>query len=257
MQSCPEDQNADSELRLSEHDYDIAIFHPRFRQLYGDSDLYNFGYWLDAEARLIDHAGEAARELVRQHISHDPGRTEARRVLDVGCGLGACTAQIASAYPQAEVTGINYSRAQVDHARRVHAAPRVSFEWMRAEAIAFPDESFDCIHAVETAMHFRTRQRFFEEARRLLVPGGRLVLTDVLVETATTFLPQENVIPDVPAYRSALAAAGLLPVTVDDIQTSTTLPFARALKRAGFTAYARGLEQTIKGYVIAVAEHPG
>lgn len=244
-------------LRLSEQDYDAAIFHPRFRELYGGSDLYNFGFWQDADGRSIDHAGNAARQLVRQHIAHDTNRTGARRVLDVGCGLGACTAQIASGYPQAEVVGINYSRAQIDHARRVHTAPRVTFEWMRAEAITYPDKTFDCIHAVETAMHFRTRHRFLEEARRLLVPGGRLVLTDVLVEAATTFVPEENVIRDVAAYRSALVAAGLVPVTVDDIQAETTLPFVRALKKAGFMAYARGLEQTIKGYVIAVAESPG
>ncbi|MBS4009479.1 MAG: methyltransferase domain-containing protein [Roseovarius sp.] len=242
---------------MSEQAYDTAIFHPRFRQFYGESDLYNFGFWRDADGQRIENPGEAARELVRRHIAQDPNRARARRVLDVGCGLGACTAQIASAYPQADVIGINYSSAQIDHASRLYAGPRVSFQRMRAESIAFQNETFDCIHAIETAMHFRTRQQFLTEACRLLRPGGRLILTDVLVEKATSFVPPENVLPTVGAYRSALEAAGLTPVTVEDIHADTTLPFVQMLKHNAMAAYARGLERSIKGYVIAVAERPG
>ncbi|WP_422001155.1 class I SAM-dependent methyltransferase [Roseovarius mucosus] len=256
MQSHPADQDANESLRLSEQAYDTAIFHPRFRQFYGESDLYNFGFWHDSDGQRIDHPGEAARELVRRHIAQDPNRARARRVLDVGCGLGACTAQIASAYPQADVIGINYSSAQIDHASRLYAGPRISFQRMRAESIAFQDDTFDCIHAIETAMHFRTRQQFLEEARRLLRPGGRLILTDVLVDKPTSFVPHENVLPTVRAYRAALEAAGLMPVTVEDIHADTTLPFVRMLKRNAMAAYARGLERSIKGYVIAVAEKP-
>lgn len=256
MQSPRDDRRQEDPLRLTEADYDFGIFHPAFRRLYDGSDLYNYGYWRDAAGGPVRRLGDAAAGLVRLHVEQDPQRAVARRVLDAGCGLGACTALLAAAYPGAAVVGINYSEAQIAHARRHHAGPGISFLRMDAAALDFPDDSFDCIHCVEAAMHFRPRQRFLNEARRVLVPGGRLVVTDVLTDRATSFIPAENVVSTLDAYARLLEAAGLGPAIVRDIRAETAAPFAELLRRNAMAAYARGLDRTITGYVLAVATKP-
>lgn len=244
-------------LRLSEEDYDFGILHPALRRLYGKTDLYNYGYWRDAAGGRIATLPEAATRLVELHIETDAHRDSARRVLDVGCGLGACTALFAAGYPQAEVVGINYSARQIAHAERHHAHPRVSFRRMDACALDFADRSVDCIHAVEAALHFRPRSAFLAEARRLLVPGGRLILTDILTESATSFVPPTNRLGTVEAYARSLEAAGLQPVALRDIRADTVLPFIEVMRRHAMPAYARGIDKAVSGYLLILATNPG
>lgn len=247
----------DDDLRLQQSDYDFAILHPALRRLYGTSDLYNYGYWRDACGHQIATLPEAAARLVSLHIETDPLRDSASRVLDVGCGLGACTELFAGAYPQAHVTGINYSMRQVAHAQQNHSGPRIDFRQMDATALDFPDQSFDCIHAVEAAMHFRPRSAFFAEARRLLVPGGRLILTDVLAHRPTTFIPAANGETSASDYSRALVAAQLQPVEVRNIYDDTAAPFAEVMHANAMRAYGRAIKEDISAYVLALAVNPG
>lgn len=244
-------------LRLSEKEYDLGIFHPALRRLYEGTDLYNYGYWRAVGGQRIASLPEAAGRLVALHVEADPHRAGVRRVLDVGCGLGACTARIAEGYPGATVVGVNYSGRQVEHARLHHAGPRVSFLRMDAGSLSFPDRSFDRIHCVESALHFRPRSRFLDEARRLLVPGGRLILTDVLTDGPSSVVPSANVVPSVAAYVAVLAAAGLRPIEVRDVHADTVVPFVAVLRTNAMAAYARAIARSITGYVLAHAVSPG
>ena len=244
-------------LRLSEEDYDFGILHPALRRLYGNTDLYNYGYWRDAAGGRIAALPEAATRLVQLHIETDTNRDSARKVLDVGCGLGACTALFAEGCPRADVVGINYSAGQIAHAERHHAGPRVSFRRMDACALDFRDRSVDCMHAVEAAMHFRPRSAFLAEARRLLVPGGRLILTDVLTESATSFVPPANRLGTAEAYSRSLESAGLQPVALRDIREDTVSPFIEVMRRHAMPAYARGIDKAVSGYLLVLATNPG
>ncbi len=244
---------SNNELRLSEADYDFGILHPALRRLYADTDLYNYGYWNGADSERIGSLPEAAVRLVQLHIGSDPSAGTASRVLDAGCGLGACTALLAAGYPQALIDGINYSARQIAYAEHRHAGPRVRFHQMDAVKIGFPDESFDCIHAVEAAMHFQPRSSFFSEARRLLKPGGRLIMTDVLTRSKPNFIPDANRLASAEDYARSLEDAGLKPAMLRDIYRDTVVPFTAALRANSMQAYARSIQDAVSGYLLVVA----
>lgn len=96
------------------------------------------------------------------------------RLLDVGCGLGQILHLGASR--GAVVYGIDSSPAMVERARR--KVPQATLEIGPAEAIPFPDDSFDLVTAVATFHHWADRERGLGEAVRVLAPGGRLFIVE-------------------------------------------------------------------------------
>lgn len=100
-------------------------------------------------------------------------RGVARRALDVGCGAGLSTAALR---PLAtHVVGVEPAAAMLTHSGTV--APDAAFAVARAEALPFRDGSFDLITAAG-ALNYTDLARSLAELRRVLVPGGRLVVYD-------------------------------------------------------------------------------
>ena len=111
--------------------------------------------------------------------------------------------------------------------------------------------------AVEAAMHFNPRRRFFEEARRVLVPGGRLILTDVLARRPTTFIPAANSESTISDYARTLVETGMQPIDISDILADTAAPFAKAMHDNAMHAYGRAIEDDVSGYLLVQAVTPG
>ena len=86
--------------------------------------------------------------------------------------------------------------------------------------MTFESASFDVVLCVEAAMHFRTRLRFFQEAYRLLKPGGTLILTDMLIGDRESLkqwhVPEENYLIEVDVYRRHMTEAGFKNVNIQD-----------------------------------------
>lgn len=96
-----------------------------------------------------------------------------RLVLDVATGPGFVAA--AAAERGAEVTGIDFSAAMVARARAHY--PAVQFAEGDAEALAFPDGSFDAVTIAFGLLHLARPDAALAEAHRMLKPGGRLAFT--------------------------------------------------------------------------------
>lgn len=123
----------------------------------------------------FDQGGEAyARfrpeyppELAEFLASVSPGRALA---VDVGCGSGQLTAQLAAHFDQ--VMGLDPSPAQIAHAA---THDRVRYLFAAAEELPVADHAAQLITAAQAA-HWFDLPRFFEEVRRVGAPHAVLAL---------------------------------------------------------------------------------
>ncbi len=96
------------------------------------------------------------------------------RVLDLGCGDGALTDRLAGA--GAQPVGVEVAQAALDRARARH--PGLPFELAPIDGpLPLADGAFDVVWSSEVIEHVADTARWLSEVRRVLVPGGRLLLT--------------------------------------------------------------------------------
>jgi SAM-dependent methyltransferase len=98
------------------------------------------------------------------------------RVLDVATGSG--NAAIAAARRNADVTGVDYVPALLERGRIRAAAEHLQVEFVTgdAEALPFPDASFDIVTSVYGAMFAPDHRKTASEMLRVCRPGGKIAL---------------------------------------------------------------------------------
>jgi len=94
-------------------------------------------------------------------------------VLDLCCGAGLIAGEAAAR--AVVVTGLDFSPAMLAEARAAH--PALHFAEGDAEAMPFPDASFDAVVSSFGIHHVPRPERALSEAFRVLRPGGKLALT--------------------------------------------------------------------------------
>jgi SAM-dependent methyltransferase len=135
------------------------------------------------------------------------------RVLDVGCGFGASLEAINRRHGGMQLTGVNIDPRQLELCRSLAARPGNRFDWQAADACALPiaASSFDRVLCIEAMFHFASRRAFYAEAARVLVPGGVMVASDILLSGDSAPV-REGFGPwpeDSADHRALAAAAGL------------------------------------------------
>jgi ubiquinone/menaquinone biosynthesis C-methylase UbiE len=94
-------------------------------------------------------------------------------VLEVACGAGQGVGYLASLAKSLHAGDIS---EQVLKAARDHYGARMGFRGFNAEKLPYPDSSFDVVLMFEAIYYLRDPDRFIQEARRVLRPGGYLLL---------------------------------------------------------------------------------
>ncbi|MCL4521838.1 MAG: ubiquinone/menaquinone biosynthesis methyltransferase [Firmicutes bacterium] len=140
----------------------------------------------DRLSNLLSADGiRAWRSAAMDHMDLHPGL----QVLDVGCGTGTATVQMAKkVMPQGTVTGLDPSRdmlAQAQHQAQASRLPNTEWVLASAEALPFVDQQFDRISAFFSLRNMQDWRIGLNEMRRVLNPGGRVVLLDMLQPTTT------------------------------------------------------------------------
>lgn len=218
--------------------------------------LLNFGYW--AEARGLQDAQVALVHTVARRVPNLQGAT----VLDVGSGYSGPAILLAQEYG-ARVDCVNIVAEQVRKARllieRNGVSDRVRCHIANAMDLPFPDASFDVVFCLEAAHNFADKPRFLCEARRVLCPGGTLMLADV---TATTthllgpWLPALGVrLIRARDWRALLLAAGLRIIHVE-LMGRYVAPGIHGL-RGHAIPWRRGLHAAVANALNAERHWPG
>lgn len=131
---------------------------------------------------------ERIQLLASQSGAHD--------LLEVGCGSGNYLEALAAT--GLRVAGIDPSSAMLDQltARLPDAETGIG----RAEAIPYPDASFDLVYSVDVIHHVWDRDAYFREARRVLRPGGWVVTVTDSEEDITARVPLSSHFPETVAH---------------------------------------------------------
>lgn len=179
------------------------------------------GIWSDAGAQGDAKLRSSYHDIINSQITDKP-----RDILDLGCSVGMSTFALQAVYPQAKITGLDLSPYFLAVAYYQSQQRQAPINWVHAaaEATGLANASFDLVSIFLVCHELpqsATRQ-IFQEARRLLRPGGHLAIMDMN--------PQSQIYAQMPAY-----ILTLLKSTEPYLDEYFSLDIAQALTAAGFT----------------------
>ena len=156
------------------------------------------------------------------YIASELEKEEYRDLLDCGCGTGPMISLLYEKDPTKHYTGLDITPRMIEVGKAKNLA---GVDWVvgDCENLPFEEDTFDVIICSNSFHHYPNPQKFFDSVKKVLRPGGRLILQDytapkiILWLMNNTEMPLANLIGhgDVAArsleeMRSFCDAAGLV-----------------------------------------------
>jgi len=208
----------------------------------------HFGFGMAPGNRGGGH--DAALESANRHLADLAEVGRDTRVIDCGCGLGGTSIWLARER-DAQVTGVDLLERQIERARKEAARAQVSgkvrFLVGDFTATRLAGESFDVVLAQETLCHVERKERFYQEANRLLAPGGTIMIAEYMrlgrarsehEERAMRSWCDGWIMPDLltaQEHRAAARAAGFSRVEIFDGTARVSASLERLYRRAVYS----------------------
>lgn len=178
-------------------------------------------------------------------------------MLDVACGTGAVTRQVAPLVGEAgSVVGLDHSPGMLAVAGALPAPAGAAIAWREgsAGALPFPDAAFDLVLCQQGLQFFPDRPAAVREMRRVLTPGGRVALSvwrgqehqslydafDAAVERHLGAAEEGGPFSfgDAAALRALLEAARFREVAIEAVTRTVRFPLPEQFVRLTMLAYA-------------------
>ncbi len=146
-----------------------TTFSQDVKSYYDDHSRQSLADYVHGNPRL-----DLALSFVMRNIPQD-----VRRILDVGCGIGHSTSEIARMFPRAKVCGLDISAKMITIARRLFRDPNVEFFVADGVATAINSSPFDVITLIDVYEHISlgSRDEFHGRLRVLLATHGTVLMT--------------------------------------------------------------------------------
>jgi SAM-dependent methyltransferase len=136
-------------------------------------DVYTHGHHESVLRSHLWRTAENSAAYLLPHLAPDA------KVLDVGCGPGTITTDLADRVPQGHVTGIDAAQAVIEQAREL-AGDRANSDFATGDvyALDYPDGAFDVVHAHQVLQHLGDPVRALREMGRVTRPGGLVAVRE-------------------------------------------------------------------------------
>jgi ubiquinone/menaquinone biosynthesis C-methylase UbiE len=173
-----------------------------------DWQFMNYGYVPNIDEKPIDfHNNPPAQQFPLQMYHYLALKTaiEGKNVLEVGSGRGGGANHIAGTLKPASYIGMDLAQNAVNLANKLHSQPNLKFIQGSAEAIPLADNSVDVVINVESCHAYGCVDTFLKEVKRVLKPGGHLLLVDF------------RKTQDVDKFKDQLRNAGMKQLEEEDI----------------------------------------
>lgn len=182
----------------------------------------------DAAGRYQDVLVPALMETWAPRVADAAAIRPGDRVLDVACGTGVLSRAAASrAAPTGTVTGLDLNPAMLAVAARL--SPTLRWKQGTADALPFPDRTFDVVVSQFGLMFFPDPAAALREMMRVLVPGGRLA---VAVWASLADTPAPFWLGETTRLAEVCAAAGITGAQVGLHQGPGRFPSIRVMVEA-------------------------
>jgi ubiquinone/menaquinone biosynthesis C-methylase UbiE len=139
---------------------------------------YLHGYTSHEQMRLYAQA-----RVLEESVFRGVDFSKCKKVLEVGCGVGAQTEILLERFPHLELVSVDRSEEQVEQAKnhfRKHInQKRVDFRVVDAAQMSFEEKSFDGAFLCWVLEHVTDSVRILTEVKRCLKPGGKIFLNEV------------------------------------------------------------------------------
>jgi ubiquinone/menaquinone biosynthesis C-methylase UbiE len=146
---------------------------------HGHVIFMNYGYSDPRKIVALDTEDERNRYPVQlYHHLCEMINLNGKDIVEVGCGRGGGIAYVARKYSPSSMVGIDLGRDTIAFANKHHKHRNLSF--MVGDAMNLPLENNCCdiVLNVESSHRYRSMECFITEVKRMLRPGGHLLLTD-------------------------------------------------------------------------------
>jgi len=140
-----------------------------------------------------------------------PCLVSGQSLLDVGCGPGTITLDLAARVAPASVIGLDASADIIEQARATVADAdrgRIDFEVGDVYALRFDDDSFDVVHAHQVLQHLTDPVAALREMRRVCTSDGVVAVRDGDYEAMTWFPASDGIDRWLALYRATARADG-------------------------------------------------
>ena len=141
----------------------------------------NYGYMPETGEKPLDRPLDPqVQRFPLQMYHHLATKVEiaGKDILEVGSGRGGGARHVAEWLKPASYVGMDIAQSAVDLANKNHALPNLKFIQGSAESIPLPDGSVDVVLNVESCHGYGSVPKFLAEVKRVLKPGGYLLLVD-------------------------------------------------------------------------------